>query len=85
MQAPTTWNECHKLLRSPELALALQVRLVELAFMAKNDAVSVKAIDILNSMSKPASDDMLTDVPVEKLLELEARVDAWLEKVVADE
>jgi len=63
-------------LGSDDLDLALQVRLVDLAFNGQ-DSVSVKAIEILRSMPKPERDDPFSDVPIEILKQERERVRAW--------
>jgi len=76
VKSPKSWSECLDLLGSDDLDLALQVRLVDLAFNGQ-DSVSVKAIEILRSMPKPERDDPFSDVPIEILKQERERVRAW--------
>lgn len=77
---PKNWGECRELLGSHDFDLALQVRLVELAF-SDNGSVAVKAIDMLRAMPRLVSDDVLRDIPTDVLIAAEKRANDWINQL----
>lgn len=78
---PNTWDECAKLARSDDLNAMIEVRLVQLAFAGDNPSVSVKAIEILRSMPRVHSDDVLSEYDTATLMRAQVRALAFLESV----
>ena len=74
---PKSWADCQKLLGSPDFNVALQTRLVQIAF-TDSGATAVRAIDLLLNMRRPVMDDELSSASDAQLLEAAARVDAFL-------
>lgn len=81
-EQPHTWEQCAKLLRSPDLDDQLKVKLVQLAF-GGHPAVAVKAIEMLLQLPRVARDDFL-DVPTADLLKAEATAEGWLKRIGGD-
>ena len=74
---PANWQQCRELLRSEELEIALQVRLVQLSFDPQG-STAIKAIELLRSMPRATVADGLEHVPTDILLAQMARVDSWI-------
>lgn len=83
-QPPKNWIDCEKLLTGGDLDLALQVRLVQLAF-ADQGSVAVKAIEMLRTLPRVAPEDSIVDdLTDDELIEAERRAEAFLKKFLSD-
>lgn len=75
---PQTFKECFALLMSADLDLMLRVRLVQLAF-GENPSAAIKAVEMLLTIPRPATDGDLQVLSSEVLETAERRASRYLE------
>lgn len=81
---PQSWNDCVKMLSSPELEQALAVRLVELAF-GDQGSVAIRAIELLRTIPRPQSNSVYSELTTDQLLQVEQRLETWLQQQVSSD